>query len=185
MTMTESNNPYQSTFILCNIVAISCFTISSVTGNFSQVDKLWSILPSVYAWMCIIDTRTTIMACLTTIWSVRLTYNFYRRGGYDGWPYNIFGGEEDYRWEILRRGTLGGYWTLLTNKYIMVVFNFIFISFYQNWLLLYIASPSLVAWSMAVEQMNSNSVDVNDANVGLRKFDLSHLNAIDGVANFL
>lgn len=183
MSMMESNNPYQSTFILCNIIAISCFTISSVTGNFSQVDKLWSILPSVYAWMCIIDTRTTIMACLTTVWSVRLTYNFYRRGGYNGWPYNIFGGEEDYRWEVLRRGTLGGYWTLLTNKFIMVVFNLIFISFYQNWLLLYIASPSLVAWSMAMEQTNSNSVD--DANVEVQIFDLSHLNAIDGVATFL
>ncbi|KAL7452970.1 hypothetical protein ACHAWC_004671 [Mediolabrus comicus] len=179
--MMESNNPYQNTFILCNTISISCFTISSVTGNFSQVDKLWSILPSVYAWMCIIDTRTTIMACLTTLWSVRLTYNFYRRGGYDGWPYNIFGGEEDYRWEILRRGTLGGYWTWLTNKYIMVVFNLIFISFYQNWLLLYIASPSLVAWSMAMEQ----SVDANDADVGVQKFDLSNLNAIDGVATFL
>lgn len=179
----EYNNPYQSTFILCNIIAISCFTISSVTGNFSQVDKLWSILPSVYAWMCIIDTRTTLMACLTTLWSVRLTYNFYRRGGYDGFPYNIFGGAEDYRWGILRRGTLGGYWTLLTNKYIMVVFNLIFISFYQNWLLLYIASPSLVAWSMAMEQMNSNSFD--DDHVGVLAFDLSHLNAIDGVATFL
>ena len=183
MSMMESNDPYQNTFILCNIIAISCFTISSVTGNFSQVDKLWSILPSVYAWMCIIDTRTTIMACLTTLWSVRLTYNFYRRGGYDGWPYNIFGGEEDYRWEVLRRGTLGGHWALLTNKYIMVVFNLIFISFYQNWLLLYIASPSLVAWSVAMEQTNSNSVD--DANVEVQTFDLSHLNAIDGVATFL
>lgn len=148
------NNPYQSTFVTCNIIAILCFLISSFTGNFSQVDKLWSIVPAVYAWMCVTDTRTTLMASLTTLWSVRLTYNFYRRGGYDGWPYNIFGGEEDYRWEILRKGTLGGWWTLLTNKLILSVFNLVFISFYQNWLLLYIASPSLVAWSTAMKRIH-------------------------------
>ena len=175
----NSNNPYQSTFLLCNCVAVFCFIISSISGNFSQVDKLWSILPSIYAWMCVVDTRTTVMAILTTLWSVRLTYNFYRRGGYKGWPYNIFGGEEDYRWEILRQGTLGGWWTLLTNRYILVMFNLIFISFYQNWLLLYIASPSLVAWSMAMKRMNCSGDGGDDRGGG------GSLNALDGTAVFI
>jgi len=172
---TIINNPYQSTFVTCNIIAILCFLISSFTGNFSQVDKLWSIVPAIYAWMCITDTRTKLMAFLTTLWSVRLTYNFYRRGGYDGCPCNLFGGEEDYRWEILRRGTLGGWWTLLTNKFILSVFNLVFISFYQNWLLLYIASPSLVAWSMAMKRTHC---DIDD---GLQASS-SSLNVFDRIA---
>uniref|UniRef100_A0A7S2LXH0 Steroid 5-alpha reductase C-terminal domain-containing protein n=1 Tax=Skeletonema marinoi TaxID=267567 RepID=A0A7S2LXH0_9STRA len=165
------NNPYQSTFVTCNIIAMLCFIISSFTGNFSQVDKLWSIVPAMYAWMCVTDTRTTLMAFLATLWSVRLTYNFYRRGGYNGLP---FGGEEDYRWEILRRGTLGGWWTLLTNKFILGVFNLVFISFFQNLLLLYIASPSVVAWSMAMKRTHCD----NDEGVQ----NLSSLNALDGIA---
>ena len=168
------HNPYQSTFVTCNIIAILCFLISSFTGNFSQVDKLWSIVPAMYAWMCVTDARTALMAFLATLWSVRLTYNFYRRGGYDGWPFNIFGGEEDYRWEILRRGTLGGWWTLLTNKFILSVFNLVFISLYQNWLLLYIASPSLVAWSMAMKRTQC------DDDKGVETS--SSLNAIDRIA---
>ena len=123
------------------------------------------------------DTRTTLMAVLATLWSVRLTYNFYRRGGYDGWPYNIFGGEEDYRWEILRRGTLGGWWALLKNKYVWVVFNVVFVSFYQNWLLLYIATPSLVAWSMAMKQRHCNDDDGD--------LQSSSLNVIDGIATVI
>ncbi|KAL7437253.1 hypothetical protein ACHAXM_005539 [Skeletonema potamos] len=174
----SSSNPYQNTFITCNVIAILCFIISSCSGNFSQVDKLWSIVPAVYAWMCVTDTRTTLMAFLATLWSVRLTYNFYRRGGYNGWPYNIFGGEEDYRWEILRSGSLGGWWTLLKDKYILGVFNLVFISLFQNWLLLYIASPSLVAWSMALKRTHCE----NDE--GLQASS-SSLNALDGISTII
>eukprot|EP00573_Skeletonema_grethae_P000645 CAMPEP_0201686300 /NCGR_PEP_ID=MMETSP0578-20130828/800_1 /ASSEMBLY_ACC=CAM_ASM_000663 /TAXON_ID=267565 /ORGANISM="Skeletonema grethea, Strain CCMP 1804" /LENGTH=333 /DNA_ID=CAMNT_0048170343 /DNA_START=146 /DNA_END=1147 /DNA_ORIENTATION=+ len=150
---TIINNPYQSTFVTCNIIVILCFLISSFTGNFSQVDKLWSTIPAIYAWMCVTDTRTQLMASLTTLWSARLTYNFYRRGRYDGWPFNLFGGEEDYRWVILRRGILGGCWTL-----------------YWNWLILYIASPSLVAWSIAMKRTHCGYEEGNT------------LNAIDKIA---
>ena len=138
--------PYHTTFLTCHFIALLVFLISTATGNLSQVDKLWSILPTIYAWMCAIDSRTLLMATLSTIWSLRLTYNFHRRGGYS-WP--VWKGEEDYRWEHIRRGSLGGWWTLLTRKWIMMAFNLVFISMYQNWLLLWIASPSLVAWSVA------------------------------------
>ena len=173
----DSSEPHQSTFLACNIVAIFCFVISSTTGNFSQVDKLWSILPAIYAWRCVVDSRTTLMALLLTLWSMRLSYNFYRRGGYNGFPFNIFGGEEDYRWGVLRRGTLGGWWTLLTNKFILVVFNLVFISFFQNWLLWYITTPSLVAWSMAMKRMNC------EENEDLQQY--SSLNVLDGIAAFV
>lgn len=140
--------PYHITAITCHAIAFITFTVSTLTGNLSQVDKLWSILPCVYAWMCVVDSRTKLMAILSTLWSVRLTYNFYRRGGYT-WP-KVWLGEEDYRWSILRQGKLGGVWSLLTNKWVMVVFNVVFISLMQNWLLLWIATPSLVAWSAAM-----------------------------------
>ncbi len=41
------------------------------------------------------SVRLLLMAALTTAWGLRLTYNFYRRGGY-AWP--PWTGEEDYRY---------------------------------------------------------------------------------------
>lgn len=32
-------------------VALTCFAVSELTGNCSQVDKLWSIIPLVYVWV--------------------------------------------------------------------------------------------------------------------------------------
>lgn len=173
----DLDNPYHKAFLTCHFVAFLTFVVSSATGNFSQVDKLWSIMPAIYAWMCVVDSRTKLMACLSTLWSIRLTYNFYRRGGYD-WP--IWKGDEDYRWMILRHGTLGGWWRLLTNKWIMVLFNFFFISLYQNYLLLAIASPSLLAWSRAMNRMHCPSGEGGDI-MGTPP----PLNMLDGIACFL
>jgi steroid 5-alpha reductase family enzyme len=39
------------------------------------------------------------MAFLVTLWGLRLSYNFYRKGGYNIIPWK---GEEDYRWKIFR-----------------------------------------------------------------------------------
>ena len=74
--------------------------------------------------------------------SVRLSWNFNRRGGYK-WP--PWEGDEDYRWQFLRDGALAG---ILRNPIAWCLFNLGFISVYQNLLLLLIASPSLVAWSV-------------------------------------
>lgn len=172
-----SISPYHLAFLMCHAMALLTFIVSSATGNLSQVDKLWSILPALYAWMCVIDSRTRLMAILTTIWSVRLTYNFFRRGGY-AWP--PWQGDEDYRWKCLRLGVLGGWWRLLTKKWIMVVFNILFISLFQNYLLLYIASPSLVAWSMAMRGMHCPSVEGGEV-IGVPP----PLNFFDGIACFL
>jgi steroid 5-alpha reductase family enzyme len=142
--------PYRTSLVLCHAIAFLTFMASTATGDLSQVDRLWSILPAAYAWTVpVVDARTTLMACLATAWSARLTYNFYRRGGYGAWP-RVWRGEEDYRWGVLRSGALGGRWlALLADSRIMAVFNVVFISLFQNYLLLYIASPSLFVWSMA------------------------------------
>ncbi|TJY58799.1 DUF1295 domain-containing protein [Sinimarinibacterium sp. CAU 1509] len=123
--------------------AAACFVLGELTGNVSQVDKLWSITPVVYAWYLAIagagaegiDPRMLLMAVLATVWGVRLTYNFSRHGGYS---WKFWTGHEDYRWAHVRQNPglntrLG--WTL---------FNLFFICLYQNALLLLIALPSLM-----------------------------------------
>mmetsp|Transcript_27133 Transcript_27133/g.57265 ORF Transcript_27133/g.57265 Transcript_27133/m.57265 type:complete len:364 (+) Transcript_27133:124-1215(+) len=173
------HNPYHRALITVHFIALLVFVVSSTCGNLSQVDKLWSVLPAFYAWMCVVDTRTTLMAWISTLWAVRLTYNFYRRGGY---AYPPWEGEEDYRWEVLRSGTLGGWWRLLRNKWIMLLFNLVFISVYQNYLLLAIAAPSFVAWSQAMRGIHCPSGEGGDESItGVPP----PLNFLDGMACFL
>ncbi len=86
------------------------------------------------------------MAILASVWGVRLTYNFSRRGGYS-WP--VWEGEEDYRWEQIRKGH---YLKILQNQFVWNLFNLVFISVYQNFLLLLITTPSFVAYTMATNQ---------------------------------
>ena len=70
------------------------------TSDPSIVDRLWSIMPWLYTWHWCLSApaesqpRVTIMACLSTVWGVRLTWNFYIKGG--------FSGGEDYRWVVIR-----------------------------------------------------------------------------------
>ena len=170
----DRSTPYHMTFITCHVFAILVFAVSTMTGNLSQVDKLWSILPCVYTWMCVVDSRTRLMAILSSFWSVRLTYNFYRRGGYT-WP-KFWLGDEDYRWNVIRRGTLGGVWTILANRWALMVFNIVFISLIQNWLLLWIAAPSLVAWTAAMKALHCTNQYQDE---------MTSLNMLDGIASIL
>ncbi|MGH8528874.1 MAG: DUF1295 domain-containing protein [Nevskiales bacterium] len=121
-------------------VAAYCFTVGELAKNTSQIDKLWSIIPVVYAWSITIkggmDARMVLMSALATVWGIRLTYNFSRHGGYS---WKFWSGTEDYRWEHVRakpelQGRLR--WTL---------FHLGFICLYQSALLLLIALPVLVA----------------------------------------
>ncbi|KAL7531364.1 hypothetical protein ACHAWF_003736 [Thalassiosira exigua] len=170
--------PYRASVAVCHASALLTFVASTATGNWSQVDKLWSILPAAYAWTCIADRRTALMACLATAWSIRLTYNFRRRGGYS-WP--PWRGEEDHRWEVLRRGALGGPWRVLAREPARTLFNAAFVSLCQNYLLLYVATPSLVAWTMAARRVRCPTTGD-----GANNLDSSHsLNILDVVASTL
>jgi steroid 5-alpha reductase family enzyme len=83
-------------------VTILCFLVSEITRNYSQVDKLWSLVPIAYAWITAVavpSPRLILMASLVTIWGMRLSYNFYRKGGYNILPWK---GEEDYRWKVMK-----------------------------------------------------------------------------------
>lgn len=119
----------------------ACFVLSEITKNCSQFDKLWSILPICYAWMIAYmgewNERLVLMAVLASIWGVRLTFNFARRGGYS---WKFWEGEEDYRWEVLRQRSE------FRSKWAWRAFNLLFISLYQNALVLMFTLPPIVAW---------------------------------------
>ncbi len=121
------------------IVVALCFIVSEITRNYSQVDKLWSLLPPAYAWITVASfptARTVIMAVLVTLWGLRLSYNFHRKGGYNIVPWR---GEEDYRWKILRDSSA------LKGRLRFGLFNLLFISLYQNIIILLFTTPILLA----------------------------------------
>ncbi len=122
-------------------VALTCFLVSTLTGNCSQVDKLWSIVPIIYvayfAYQSHFEPRMTLMAVLVLVWGARLTYNFSRRGAYS---WKFWTGEEDYRWEVLRQ------MPAFKSKLSWMLFNLFFISLYQNTLILLFTLPIVVAW---------------------------------------
>jgi steroid 5-alpha reductase family enzyme len=129
-------------------VAIVCFVVSELTRNYSQVDKLWSLMPVAYSWITVAafpSARIVIMASLVTIWGLRLSYNFYRKGGYNIIPWK---GEEDYRWKVLRDNPA------LKGRLRFGLFNLFFISFYQNMLILLFSTPLLLAAINQGSQMN-------------------------------
>lgn len=121
-------------------LAFLCFIVGELTKNNSQVDKLWSIVPAFYVWYIAYaggwDPRVVLMASLVTLWAVRLTFNFARRGGYQ---WKFWGGDEDYRWEILRQSPP------LNKRWAWTLFNLFFICAYQMSLILLFCLPALVA----------------------------------------
>ena len=124
------------------ITAAACFVISEIAKNYSQVDKLWSLMPPLYAIITYAhfphSGRILIMTILAVAWGTRLTWNFARKGGYSLIPWR---GDEDYRWGVLRKKPL------LNGRVKFGVFNLLFISFYQMFLIMLFSTPLLVAAS--------------------------------------
>jgi steroid 5-alpha reductase family enzyme len=118
--------------------AFICFVVGEITRNVSQVDKLWSLMPIAYAWVTLTAfptlARLWIMTGLVTLWGLRLSYNFYRKGGYNIIPWK---GEEDYRWDILRKHPF------FKAKWRFTLFNLVFISLYQHLLIFLFSLPLL------------------------------------------
>src|SRR5690554_1245270 len=124
--------------IVCIASMAYCFIVGEISGNNSQMDKLWSILPIAYAWIVAIKggmhLRLIVMAILITIWGVRLTINFAKKGAYS---FKFWAGEEDYRWIVLRKDPK------LSKKWKWALFDLFFISIFQNALVLAITLPLL------------------------------------------
>lgn len=125
---------------VCLGSVVYCFVIGEISRNNSQMDKLWSILPIAYAWIITIKgdfkIRLLVMAILITLWGIRLTYNFGRKGAY---KLKFWEGEEDYRWAVLRKKPF------LNTKVGWALFDLFFISFYQNVLVLGITLPMIAS----------------------------------------
>ncbi len=122
------------------IVSLLCFLLGELTKNYSQTDKLWSIMPLFYVAYTAIkggwNDRLILMTVLVAVWSIRLTYNFSRRGGYS---LKFWEGEEDYRWTELRKEKF------LQSKWSFTLFNLFFICLYQQALILAFTLPGILA----------------------------------------
>ena len=124
--------------VICGASALYCFIAGELSRNNSQMDKLWSVLPIAYVWVIAamggFKWRLIIIAVIVTLWGVRLTYNFAKKGAYS---IKFWSGEEDYRWVYLRKQK--GF----TNKLIWGIFDLLFISIFQNFVVLGITLPAL------------------------------------------
>ena len=124
--------------IICGSSALYCFVVGEISRNNSQMDKLWSLLPIAYTWVVAImggmDIRLIIYASIVTLWGIRLTFNFARKGAY---RLKFWEGEEDYRWELLRQTKF------FKSKIAWAGFDLFFICIYQNALVLAMTLPML------------------------------------------
>ena len=94
------STPFGTALIVCAAITAACWVLSLVTGEFSWVDRVWSLAPAAYCLIVAVDSgfrpaRVTVMTVLVLLWSARLTGNFAVKGGYRP-------GGEDYRWAYLR-----------------------------------------------------------------------------------
>jgi len=121
------------------VVIAACFgalawIVSLVTGDTSQIDRLWSIVPVIYVWVFVAfahfhSVRLNVIAVLVLLWGARLTYNFWRKGGYRG--------VEDYRWAVVRSRM---------KPWVFQVFNLFSVIIYQSTLLVLITLPAMTAY---------------------------------------
>lgn len=119
-----STNPLITAFAFSLAISPLFLVAAEINKNYSQVDRFWSLLPTFYnahyaVWARVNGLPTqrldNILA-FSIVWSIRLTYNYWRKGGY-----NI--GSEDYRWEIVRK---------YVTPFQMFLFNIVFISTAQS-----------------------------------------------------
>ncbi|KAF8525839.1 DUF1295-domain-containing protein [Hysterangium stoloniferum] len=131
---------------------------SLLTGNVSQVDRIWTFLPAVYtAYYAVyplldwadpaikqqgVSERTVLMLILQVIWMIRLTYNTWRRG-----LFNLK--DEDYRWEITRKKV---------PAWAFQIFNFSFIAVTQNILLFILGLPAHNALIRGPQKLGASDV---------------------------
>ncbi|CAG8961035.1 hypothetical protein HYFRA_00002575 [Hymenoscyphus fraxineus] len=125
-----ATNPLITAAAFCLALAPVFLLISELNRNYSQVDRMWSILPTiynahyvVYAHMNGLNTeRLDNLIAFSVVWSLRLTFNYWRKGGYS------IG-------EILRK---------YISPPLFFVFNVTFISLAQSILLFLITTPTYV-----------------------------------------
>ena len=130
-----NGTPFGDLVTLCVLVAAVIWGLSKLSGEVCWIDRYWSTAPPLYALymaasVSFSNLRLNLMAGLVLLWGVRLTYNFWRKGG--------FGKDnEDYRWVALRERMTPLQFEL---------FNIGFISYYNSFLVLALCAPMHTAW---------------------------------------
>jgi steroid 5-alpha reductase family enzyme len=81
-----------------------------------------------------------------TAWGARLTFNFARQGGY---RLKFWNAHEDYRWDVLRQRPE------FRTRWRWTLFNAVFISGYQNLLILLFTLPTIVALQFRDTPLNA------------------------------
>lgn len=100
------NDPvFRYFFIAVNVLSLLCWFLSVVTQNFSIIDRIWPIEPCLFAWGFLLTAvyfnpvfkaeessfsiiksnqssqlRLLAITLLVTLWCIRLTYNYWRKG---------------------------------------------------------------------------------------------------------
>ena len=132
--------------VLASAAATLVWILSLITHEYSWTDRIWSLAPICYAWVFagaahLRDARLDVVAILITLWGVRLTFNFARKGGYAR-------GGEDYRWGVLRE-------RMRPRQF--AIFDLAFIAGYQNVIIVLITLPM---WSMSDHRVRFGATDV-------------------------
>ncbi|KAL2168188.1 hypothetical protein VTG60DRAFT_305 [Thermothelomyces hinnuleus] len=159
LQLYTETNPVISGFAISVLLGAVFLVVAEINRNYSQVDRCWSLLPTLYiahfdAWARLtgLPSRRIDAALLfSTIWSIRLTYNYWRKGGYGI-------GHEDYRWEIIRQQV---------PKVVFHIFNWTFISFIQSILLFAIAAPVYTILLASTIEPDLSSADIASVAVEL------------------
>ncbi|KAF8309933.1 DUF1295-domain-containing protein [Clavulina sp. PMI_390] len=152
-------------FMTFNIVWT--FLAGEITGNYSQVDKVWTFLPLSYT---IINTfypllpsapiglqqlgvqpRALLILALQLVWSIRLTSYGMRRGFYSNWS------EEDYRWNHIRGWISDTPVIGAMGRAFMTFFNLFNIATFQHIALAMLGLPAYFA-SISAVPLNSGDV---------------------------
>ncbi|GAM39130.1 hypothetical protein TCE0_034r10425 [Talaromyces pinophilus] len=128
---------------------------AEIRNNYSQVDCWWPILPSIYnlhfyAWAYgngLPTDRLQTVGVISVLWTVRLTYNYWRKGGYS-W------GAEDYRWPILREK--------INNRFLFFLFDVVFIALTQSLLLCAVTAPTYLFTLLAQLPKTGSTFDIAD-----------------------
>ena len=138
-----------------------CFIFGEVTKNISQVDKIWSVITPCFCWYitCLeasyhgmnFNHRLVLMSVVVTIWGARLTYQFFKKGGYS---WKLWSGEEDYRWQVVRKEMP----IIFENRLFFSLFNFGFICLYQLLLLFLITGGVMLSTILSNTSRNDLSV---------------------------
>lgn len=153
-----SSSSFAWPFQFCLFCTVVTYIMSIATSNVSQVDRLWTFLPTIYtAYFALLplfpnenepriplfpfvpsqiqsesidwSPRALLLFFLVTAWMCRLTYIAIRRG--------LFSlSDEDYRWAVLRSKL---------HPILFQLVNFTFIAVIQNVLLLTLGYPSYLA----------------------------------------